>query len=600
MVKIDREIAVHDQTNILPPKKLIVVFCAMSSALFISFIDQNGLAVALPTIGKDLHASNSISWAGTSSLIASTTFQVLFGRLSDIFGRKRVMLAMMGLMCLSQLSCALCRNAVQLYVFRAFDGVATGGVMSLTMMVVSDIVTLENRGKYQGILGAFVGGGNAVGPFIAASFVHRGDWRGFFYFLCPSSAFMSLFIYFFVPDNRPKEKAWVSFKKIDFWGVSTSSSALILLLVPLSGGGNLYSWNSPLVISMMSIGGVIFLLFVFVEWKISRLPMMPIRLFTNLSVAIILWQNLLFGIAYYSNLYFLPIFYQVCRGWSPIRSATLVLPLVLTQSLVSTACGQIISRTKRYGYVIYFGFTMWFFGVGLQLLFNLNIHVKWIVLILIVQGIGIGCVFQPTLVAVQAHCLKKDRAVVISVRNFMRSVGGAVGLAVSSAIISNVLMSRLSGLNIGLSNHQLATLKKSIYSNPDLSSYTYNEQHEIIKCFMDAIHSVFICNTPLLGVSWISCWAIRDKGLQRPDELQSTNSKNNNNLTKEATVTRPEPEVNLSEHDKEEEDIEMVVHNQSLNLSFSSVEIERNQEDRKNDKDSNLCSNTDIKNTESL
>lgn len=515
------ELAVHDQTNILPPRKLIVVLGAMSSALFISFIDKNGIAVALPTIGKDLHASNSILWAGTSSLIATTVFQVLFGRLSDIFGRKRVLLAMMALMCLSQLACALCTSAVQLYIFRAFDGVATGGAGSLTMMVVSDIVTLENRGKYQGILGACIGGGNAVGPFIAAAFVHCGNWRGLFYFLCPSSALMSILIYLYVPDSKPKEKAMESVKKIDFWGVGLSASAIVLLLVPLSGGGNLYAWNSPLVIAMMIVGGVLFILFLVVEWKVSRLPMMPLRLFTNSSVSIILWQNLFYGIAYSSNLFFLPIYYQVGRGWTPITSACLVLPMVLTQSTVSTISGLIISRTKSYGYVIYFGFTFWFLGVGLQLLFNISLSIPGIALILVVEGMGIGCVFQPTLVAAQAHCLKKDRAVVISVRNFMRSVGGAVGLAVPSAIIANVLISRLSHLDIGLSTSELEILKKSIYSSPDLTNFTPSQQQEIKACFIDAIHAVFIFNAPLMGLCWVSCWFIRDRGLRRPDEVET-------------------------------------------------------------------------------
>ena len=139
---------VRIDTNILPKAKLIIVFCGLAFALLICFIDQNSIGIALPTIGADLHSATTISWAGTSSLIANTVFQVLYGRLSDILGRKVVFLSSVSLLALGDLLCGFAKTGPQLYVFRSISGVGTGGIMSLTMMIVSDIVTLENRGKW--------------------------------------------------------------------------------------------------------------------------------------------------------------------------------------------------------------------------------------------------------------------------------------------------------------------------------------------------------------------------------------------------------------------------------------------------------------------
>jgi len=138
---------VRIETNILPKGKLVIVFCGLAFALLISFIDQNSIGIALPTIGEDLNAATTIAWAGTSSLIANTVFQVLYGRLSDIVGRKVVFLSAVGLLVIGDLLCGFAKTGPQLYAFRGISGVGNGGITAMTMMIVSDIVSLEDRGK---------------------------------------------------------------------------------------------------------------------------------------------------------------------------------------------------------------------------------------------------------------------------------------------------------------------------------------------------------------------------------------------------------------------------------------------------------------------
>lgn len=289
------EAAVFDQTNLLPKKELLVVFGALAVSLFICFVDQNGIGVALPTIGRELDAEATISWAGTSALIANTLFQVLYGRLSDLFGkpeihvswlsivdtllagRKTVFLSALTLLTISDLLCGLSQNATMLYVFRGLAGVANGGITSLSMMIVSDIITLKERGRYQGILGACVGLGNMVGPFIAAGFVQHSTWRGLFWLISPLAALCCIICFFVLPT--PKDAPVMSFKavsdKIDYWGILAGSVAIIMILIPVSGGGSYFAWNSPMVIAMLVIGGCCILAFLFIEYRVALLPMMP-------------------------------------------------------------------------------------------------------------------------------------------------------------------------------------------------------------------------------------------------------------------------------------------------------------------------------------
>ena len=141
------EHVIHDQTNILEGGRLIVVFAALASALLTTYIDQQSIGVVLPTIGRELNSSSTIVWAGTSSLIANTAFQVLYGRLSDIVGRKVILITCLGLLALGDLLCAFAQTGPQLYAFRGISGLANGGIMALAMMIVSDVTTLEQRGK---------------------------------------------------------------------------------------------------------------------------------------------------------------------------------------------------------------------------------------------------------------------------------------------------------------------------------------------------------------------------------------------------------------------------------------------------------------------
>lgn len=223
-----------------------------------------------------------------------------------------------------------------------------------------------------------------------------------------------------------------------------------------------------------------------------------------------LFQNFLFGIVAYSQTYYLPLFFQNARRLSPITSATLMLPISCSQMLSSILAGQYISRRERYGEVIWLGLFLWTLGVGLTCMFSLDTPLYAIVIILFVQGTGIGAVFQPVLIALQAHCTKAQRAIVISNRNFIRSLGGAIGLAISAAALQSSLHKAMP-----LEFHKLAL---SAYDTPDFEMLDHRQIRQILQAYATASRTIFIMNVPFMVLCLLGCVFIKDRGLERPGE----------------------------------------------------------------------------------
>lgn len=289
-----------------------------------------------------------------------------------------------------------------------------------------------------------------------------------------------------------------------------------------------------MVISMLTLGSVFFVLFLFVEWKVSALPMMPskflssgvspwsekflVSIFKNVPIAAVLIQNFMFGMIFYGYIYYLPLYFQNVRRFTSLKSALLTVPLSLTQSLSSITSGQYISRQKRYGEVIILGFALLTISTSLAAgLFNRTIPIYAVVLILFTQGIGNGGVFQPSIIALQAHSPKAQRAIVISLRNFLRCLGGSIGLAVSAAILQNVLRSSLP--------EQFQHLAKSSYTKPDYSQYSAEDTEIILDAYAKASHAVFVFLAPLAGCCLLTCAFVKDRGLKRAEEVQEEQAK---------------------------------------------------------------------------
>jgi MFS family permease len=351
---------------------------------------------------------------------------------------------------------------------------------------------------------------NSPGPLIASAFAINLTWRGLFYLLSPFTVIVTLASYVYLPSNMPKVNLWETVRRIDFLGLFTGTVFIILVLIAISQGGHPGTpWDSPFVIAMMTVGGVFGVLFLFVEWR-ATLPMMPLDMFRRPSVAAMLAQSFLFGASYFAYLYYLPLYFQNVKGLSPLMSAVVFLSLVIPQSAASVVAGLYMSKFNRYIEVVWWGFGIWSVGSGLMIMCDENTNLGLVALFLILTGCGTGSIFQPTLVALQAHCPKEQRAVVTSNRNTLRSLGAAVSLAVSGALLTNTLRRSLP--------EELQYLAADSFAAPDLSSFNPQQRKKISQAYASASRAVFIWCFVLIATSLALTTIIRDSGLSRKTE----------------------------------------------------------------------------------
>lgn len=351
---------------------------------------------------------------------------------------------------------------------------------------------------------------NYEGPLVAAAFALNLTWRGLFYLIAPFTMIVALASHVYLPSNMPKVDFWETVRRIDFLGLCTGTSFIILVLIAISQGGHPGTpWDSPLVISLLTVGGLLGITFLIVEWR-AALPMMPLDMFRRPSVAAMLAQSFLFGASYFGYLYYLPLYFQNVKGLSPLMSAVVFLSLVVPQSISSIFAGLYMSKFTRYIEVIYWGFGIWSVGSGLMIMCDENTHLGLVAFFLVLTGCGTGSIFQPTLVALQAHCPKAQRAVVTSNRNTMRSLGASVSLAVSGALLASTLKRSLP--------EELQYLASDSFAAPDLGLFDPAQREQISRAYAAASRAVFIWCFVLIAISLALTLIIKDSGLSRATE----------------------------------------------------------------------------------
>uniref|UniRef100_L2G3S6 Efflux pump antibiotic resistance n=1 Tax=Colletotrichum fructicola (strain Nara gc5) TaxID=1213859 RepID=L2G3S6_COLFN len=489
--------SVGGQRNTMSRKRMLLAFSALSVCLFVSFIDQTSVSTAVPAIAGDLDTGTATSWIGTSFLIASTAFQLINGRLSDIFGRKNLLMICLVFMAVGDILCGFSKTKEQLFAFRAIAGIGGGGINSIVMIIVSDITTLENRGKYQGVLGAVLALANGVGPFVGGAVVQ--------------DAPAALTILFCLPLKHQPGNYGEKVKKIDYGGIALNMASVLLLLIPLSGGGVTYPWSSPFVIASVTIGAVLGVLFVLFEWKLAKLPIMPLRLFKDSKCSFLYGQTFLMGQAYFGNLFYFPIYFQSILKYTPLVAGALILPVIISTSILSILSGQYMLRIGRYMPCILVGFFLWTVGNGLTIMFDRDTGLGELIGILIIVGSGIGLTLQPTLVGMYANSRSEDRAVTTGL-NFIRTIGGAFGLVISGVILSNTLRRDLRGRDF-VSDAIIAELTSSTYTL-DQKGFSEDEKTVILKAYMKGLHYIFIYYVICSGLSLALTLGVGNTGLK--------------------------------------------------------------------------------------
>ena len=221
------------QFQVLPRRKLFVVFPALALVQFTSFLDQTAVSTALPAIADGLNIGPSISWVGASFLITSTSIQLINGRLSDIFGRKACLISALVIMALGNIASGLSRTQGELFATRAFSGFGAGAINALIQIAVSDYTTLEQRGYWFGIIGIATALGNGLGPLVGGALTQCTSWRWTFWFIGPLAAVAVIYIALVLPRSPTTKGIWKKLSMVDWFGVFTSMIAIILILVSL-------------------------------------------------------------------------------------------------------------------------------------------------------------------------------------------------------------------------------------------------------------------------------------------------------------------------------------------------------------------------------
>ncbi|KAF5244834.1 hypothetical protein FANTH_7601 [Fusarium anthophilum] len=499
-------VELQDQSQRLPFFRLILAYLCLCFCYFISYLDMNSVATSLPTISEALDAGPTVTWVGTSYLLGQLSFQPLYGRISDITGRKPVLLFSMGCIVIGGVLCGFARTPVWLYVCRTISGIGGGGISSSVAIIVSDLVSLRSRGKYQGFISLAIGIGAASGPFVAAGLIQltTDGWRWAFWVPSMMGAVCFVLLLLLLPlkpvSGSLKEKA----RKIDWMGVMASIAGIVLTVMAINSGGSMWAWENAKTISMLTIGVIMLLVFIIIEAFFARIPIIPLRLFRQRSPAVLILTGFLHDFAWQSTQYFVPLYYQTVRGFTPQKSATLIVPFLLAQGLAGAASGPIMAR---YMPILRTGFTIWTTGAVLKLLFNEHTHVAVYVVVLAVEGAGIGWVHQPGLVALQANSADEDRAVATGTRNVFRSLGGVVGIAVSTAAYYATLNKALS---------QASAVPKWLHDrvldgtwaagDPNTTEF----EKAIIDARMQGFRVIFITTIPLMALCLLSSFSVDD------------------------------------------------------------------------------------------
>jgi EmrB/QacA subfamily drug resistance transporter len=429
--------AITQDRPVLARRQILLLMGGLMTGMLLAALDQTIVGTALPTIVGELGGIAHYSWVVTAYLLASTASTPLYGKISDLYGRRPVFLFAIGTFLLGSLLAGMAQDMTQLIVTRGIQGLGAGGLMTLAFTIISDVVSPRERGRYQGLFGAVFGVSSVAGPLVGGYFAEH-NWRWIFYLNVPLGLLAIVVCYHvmrLVPFHRRPHS-------IDWIGATLMVAGVSTLLLALSWGGNEYAWRSPIIIALFAAGVVLAVLFLLQESRAAE-PILPLGLFRRPTFALANAAGFILGLVMFGSIIFIPLYLQIVKGASPTRSGLLMLPMMAGVIVTSVISGQAISRIGRYKWFPVAGSVV--LCAGMLLFTRLHVDTPlWISFCyMVVIGIGLGLCMQSLILAVQNAVDLQDLGAGTSAATFFRSLGGSFGVAILGAVLAARLNTEL-------------------------------------------------------------------------------------------------------------------------------------------------------------
>src|SRR5246500_5439485 len=425
----------------LSHRQILTILSGLVLGMFLAALDQTIVSTAIKTIGNDLHDLTAQAWVTTAFLITTTIATPLFGKLSDIYGRKRLFMAAIVIFVIGSALCGLATSMYELAAFRAFQGIGAGGIMPLALAVIGDIIPPRERARYQGYMMAVFASASVLGPVLGGllagtnSFLGVAGWRWIFYINVPIAIVALIVIARVLRIDNPRRQ-----RRIDWWG----SLMLIVGLVPLlvvAEQGQQWGWTSAASFAcyVLCVAGLA--LFLWIQSRMGDDALLPLRLFRSPTFSVASGQVTIIGMAMFGGLSVIPLYLQIVKGASPTKSGLLLLPLVGGLMLASLGAGRLVARTGRYKIFPVVGSVLMLIGMGLLITLRADTALWSTDIYMAIFGIGLGLNMQSLVLAMQNAVPAKDMGVASAASTFFRSVGGTLG----TAIFLSILFSQAAG-----------------------------------------------------------------------------------------------------------------------------------------------------------